>query len=100
MKRQTIWKMRLLTALLAVFVLAPVWAQNSGRIISGKVVDESGEPLAGAVVMINGDSSSAVGTDIDGKFSIAATSGKNVLTVSMIGFRTAWWTRFPGGTLK
>lgn len=55
MKRQTIWKMRLLTALLAVFVLAPVWAQNSGRIISGKVVDESGEPLAGAVVMINGD---------------------------------------------
>lgn len=89
MKRQTIWKMRLLTALLAVFVLAPVWAQNSGRIISGKVVDESGEPLAGAVVMINGDSSSAVGTDIDGKFSIAATSGKNVLTVSMIGFRTA-----------
>lgn len=61
MKRQTIWKMRLLTALLAVFVLAPVWAQNSGRIISGKVVDESGEPLAGAVVMINGDSSSAVG---------------------------------------
>lgn len=89
MKRQTIWKMRLLTALLAVFVLAPVWAQNSGRIISGKVVDESGEPLAGAVVMINGDSSSAVGTDIDGKFSIAATSGKNMLTVSMIGFRTA-----------
>lgn len=65
MKRQTIWKMRLLTALLAVFVLSPVWAQNSG-IISGKVVDESGEPLAGAVVMINGDSSSAVGTDIDG----------------------------------
>ena len=55
MKRQTIWKMRLLTALLAVFVLAPVWAQNSGRIISGKVVDESGEPLAGAIVMINGD---------------------------------------------
>lgn len=96
MKRQTIWKMRLLTALLAVFVLAPVWAQNSGRIISGKVVDESGEPLAGAVVMINGDSSSAVGTDIDGKFSIAATSGKNVLTVSMIGFRTASVDAVPG----
>lgn len=100
MKRQTIWKMRLLTALLAVFVLAPVWAQNSGRIISGKVVDESGEPLAGAVVMINGDSSSAVGTDIDGKFSIAATSGKNVLTVSMIGFRTASVDAVPGQSLE
>lgn len=100
MKRQTIWKMRLLTALLAVFVLAPVWAQNSGRIISGKVVDESGEPLAGAVVMINGDSSSAVGTDIDGKFSIAATSGKNVLTVSMIGFRTASVEAVPGQSIE
>lgn len=100
MKRQTIWKMRLLTALLAVFVLAPVWAQNSGRIISGKVVDESGEPLAGAVVMINGDSSSAVGTDIDGKFSIAATSGKNVLTVSMIGFRTASAGAVPGQSIE
>lgn len=100
MKRQTIWKMRLLTALLAVFVLAPVWAQNSGRIISGKVVDESGEPLAGAVVMINGDSSSAVGTDIDGKFSIAATSGKNVLTVSMIGFRAASVDAVPGQNIE
>lgn len=100
MKRQTIWKMRLLTALLAVFVLAPVWAQNSGRIISGKVVDESGEPLAGAVVMINGDSSSAVGTDIDGKFSIAATSGKNVLTASMIGFRTASVDAVPGQNIE
>ena len=100
MKRQTIWKMRLLTALLAVFVLAPVWAQNSGRIISGKVVDESGEPLAGAVVVINGDSSSAVGTDIDGKFSIAATSGKNVLTVSMIGFRTASVDAVPGQSIE
>lgn len=100
MKRQTIWKMRLLTALLAVFVLAPVWAQNSGRIISGKVVDESGEPLAGAVVMINGDSSSAVGTDIDGKFSIAATSGKNVLTVSMIGFRTVSVDAVPGQSVE
>lgn len=100
MKRQTIWKMRLLTTLLAVFVLAPVWAQNSGRIISGKVVDESGEPLAGAVVMINGDSSSAVGTDIDGKFSIAATSGKNVLTVSMIGFRTASVDAVPGQSIE
>lgn len=100
MKQQTIWKMRLLTALLAVFVLAPVWAQNSGRIISGKVVDESGEPLAGAVVMINGDSSSAVGTDIDGKFSIAATSGKNVLTVSMIGFRTASVDAVPGQSIE
>lgn len=100
MKRQTIWKMRLLTALLAVFVLAPVWAQNSGRIISGKVVDESGEPLAGAVVMINGDSFSAVGTDIDGKFSIAATSGKNVLTVSMIGFRTASVDAVPGQSVE
>lgn len=100
MKRQTIWKMRLLTALLAVFVLAPVWAQNSGRIISGKVVDESGEPLAGAIVMINGDSSSAVGTDIDGKFSIAAASGKNVLTVSMIGFRTASVDAVPGQNIE
>ena len=57
----------------------PMWAQKGNR-ITGKVVDENGEPLPGAVVMLNGQTSSAVETDLDGLFDIVASKDKNVLT--------------------
>ena len=88
MKTQITSKMRFLVTLFVMLVLAiPMWAQKGNR-ITGKVVDENGEPLPGAVVMLNGQTSSAVETDLDGLFDIVASKDKNVLTVSMIGFET------------
>lgn len=73
MKTQITSKMRFLVTLFVMLVLAiPMWAQKGNR-ITGKVVDENGEPLPGAVVMLNGQTSSAVETDLDGLFDIVAS---------------------------
>ena len=53
--------------------------------ISGKVTDESGDPLPGATVLIKGTTIGIV-TDIEGKYSIKASSG-DVLIFSFIGMK-------------
>lgn len=55
---------------------------------TGIVRDDSGEPLIGASVLINGSSAGGVITDIDGRFSIQAPKG-SYLHVSHIGYETA-----------
>lgn len=51
--------------------------------ITGKVMDENGEPLTGASITVDGGSALAV-ADIDGNFTIKARPGQT-LTVSMVG---------------
>lgn len=57
------------------------------RTVSGEVVDESGEPLAGATVMLKG-TDIGVATNIDGQFSIMVSGKKPVLEISYIGMKT------------
>jgi TonB-dependent starch-binding outer membrane protein SusC len=52
--------------------------------VSGRVVDEKGEPIVGATVTVKG-SKKATSTDVDGSFSINAIIG-DVLIISNIGF--------------
>ncbi|MBX2876117.1 MAG: carboxypeptidase-like regulatory domain-containing protein, partial [Saprospiraceae bacterium] len=55
--------------------------------IQGKVTDaETGEPLIGASVLVQGTSSGTV-TDLDGNFSVAAKPG-DLLEVSYTGYST------------
>jgi len=56
-----------------------------GRIISGKVQDEKGNPVPGASVQIKG-SSRGTSTATDGTFSISAPSNAKFLTVSSVNF--------------
>lgn len=68
-----------------VFMVAsplPVSAQSLS--ISGQVLDNTGTPLAGAYVMVDGTSAGTT-TDIDGHFSITADEG-SLLRFSFIGF--------------
>lgn len=51
--------------------------------VSGKVVDEEGEPLVGVTILIKGSSTGTV-TDIDGNYSIAARRN-DVLHFSYVG---------------
>ena len=51
--------------------------------INGTVVDESGNPIPGATVIIDGTTTGTV-TDIDGKFSLNADAGA-VIKISFIG---------------
>lgn len=54
--------------------------------ITGKVVDSAGEPIIGASIQVKGTGTGAV-TDIDGKFSVNASSG-STLVISFIGYAT------------
>lgn len=53
--------------------------------ISGKVLDQEGEPLIGATVLVKGTSIGA-NTDADGNFTISKVPAGSVLTFSYIGF--------------
>lgn len=52
------------------------------------VVKDAIAPIAGAVVMLNGDNSTAVITGLDGEFSIPAKEG-SMLTVTILGYNDA-----------
>ncbi len=70
-----------LAAFLSVSLMA--FGQNS-RIVSGSVLDENGEPLAGAGVQIAG-TTIGVTTDLDGRFTIGA-SASDRLMITFIGY--------------
>lgn len=54
-------------------------------LISGTVVDESGEPLIGAAVCVASRPHQGVCTDLDGKFRIVARS-REILSIDCIGY--------------
>jgi len=56
--------------------------------VKGKVVDEQGKPVVGAVALIEGTTSGTV-TDADGNFVLSVPSEDAVLAVSYIGMATA-----------
>lgn len=62
-----------------------VFAQE--RVVKGQVVDETGEPVMGATVVVEGSTSNGVITDIDGNYTITI-SGKKNLVISFIGYTT------------
>ena len=56
-------------------------------LVTLEVVDEDGDPISGAVIMIKGSSSGTV-TGVDGKGFLMCVPGTDVLAVSQIGYRT------------
>ncbi len=72
----------LLTLLCVLISTSAIFAQ--GGSVSGTVVDENGEPVIGASVLVKGAKTGVV-TDIDGKFSLPNSAGKTIV-VSYIGY--------------
>ena len=64
------------------FVTATVLGQTK---ITGKVVDEMGEPLPGANVVVKGTTNGSA-TDFDGKFILNASSNTGAVVVSFVGY--------------
>lgn len=67
-------------ALLSVFML---YAQTG---ITGRVLDENGQPMIGAVVAVKG-TTTATAVNLDGAFSLNV-SGNAILVVSFVGYKT------------
>lgn len=59
--------------------------QQSGKTITGTIVDESGLPIIGANVVEKGTTNGTV-TDMDGNFSLNVSSENAVVVVSYIGY--------------
>jgi TonB-dependent SusC/RagA subfamily outer membrane receptor len=74
---------------------ASALAQN--KTVTGTVLDELGEPVIGATVMVDGDKSKATVTDFDGNYKLTVPADAKV-TISYIGYITT--TVKPGGTVK
>lgn len=64
----------------------PSQVQQSVKKIQGTVVDQTGEPIIGATVLVKGKGTGAA-TDMNGRFSVDAAPGA-VLQVSYMGFVT------------
>ena len=56
------------------------------RTITGRVIDETGEPLMGVTVYLKGTTIGTV-TDLDGNYSIEVESGPAVLVFSYVGYQ-------------
>ncbi len=69
--------------LLCLLTVMPAAAQ--GITVQGVVVDQSGEPIIGASVVVKGSAAGGTQTDIDGNFSIKAPNNHAILTVSYVG---------------
>ncbi len=78
--------MRKIVSLLSILVLSTVMVFGQSRVVTGKVSDNRGEPVAGASVTIKG-TSNGVSADADGNFRINAKSG-DVLVFSANQFGT------------
>jgi TonB-linked SusC/RagA family outer membrane protein len=70
-----------LWSLLGLLALQLSWAQTN---ITGTVLDETGAPLPGATVIVDG-TTRGVATDFDGNFSIQANQG-DILLVTYVGY--------------
>ncbi len=77
--------LRMPLALLFLLCLFPMGAMAQG-IVKGTVIDEAGEPIIGASVLVQGTKAGAI-TDFDGNFSVEAASNAT-LQISYVGYVT------------
>ena len=54
--------------------------------ISGKVIDQDGEPIVGATIIVKGTTTGVI-TNVEGEYTIQANEG-DILDISFIGYLT------------
>ena len=74
------------------------WMQGITGYVSGIVVDEEGEPIIGAAVMIKGTKKGTV-TDVDGRFSLPVSGGAT-LEIMFVGYNNQVVRAFSGNYLE
>jgi len=79
---------RIILLIIIVFANLTLNAQNKSS-IKGKVVDENGEAVFAANVVVDAEKGWASTTDFDGNYSIALPAGKYFVLVSYIGYENS-----------
>jgi TonB-linked SusC/RagA family outer membrane protein len=69
----------------ALFSTIATVAFAQGKTVTGVVVDNIGEPIIGASIIVNGTTNGTI-TDIDGNFSLSGVADNATLKVSYIGY--------------
>lgn len=69
------------------FALPRVEISQPNKVIKGHIVDENGEALPGASVVVKGQTSGVI-SDMNGNFSLSIASGNIVIVVSSVGYKT------------
>ncbi len=62
-------------------------AEDGTRTVSGTLVNNEGEPLVGATVVVTGTTTGTV-TDLDGNYSLEVPADTKSITISSVGFQT------------
>ena len=74
--------------LLSAFFLMCTMAFAQQGTVTGKIIDDLGEPVVGANVVVKGTTNGTI-SDIDGNFSLSVNDlKKNILVVSFVGYNT------------
>lgn len=76
--------MKMLTVLSILLMSFQALGQTDGKRVSGRVTDETGEPLPGVTVVVEGTSKGTV-TDLEGQYSILVQP-EDVLVFSFVGY--------------
>ena len=74
------------------------WAQGTTGYVSGVVIDEEGDPVIGASVMIDGTNKGTV-TDVNGQFSLPVSGGVT-LNVMYVGYSQQVVRAFSGNYIE
>lgn len=78
---------RLLATLLIMFVVCPMM----GAVLKGTVKDETGSPLWGATIVVDGylgDKCKYSVADEKGRFKVSVSKGEHEITIRMVGYET------------
>ena len=84
-------KGKLAVFFLFVAILCSTMAFGQERTVTGRVLDETGLPLIGATIIVEGTQQTGlVGTtaDLDGRFTLWVPQGRNRLTITFTGYRS------------
>ena len=84
MKQKQLMK-RTVSALLMLLMLTLGARAQQGVNVTGTVVDESGEPVIGASVVLKGKGGVGTITDFDGMFKITVPNQNSVIVISYVG---------------
>ena len=71
----------------ALFTIIATVAFAQSKTVTGVVVDNTGEPIIGASVIVNGTTNGTI-TDFDGNFTLSGVANNAALKVSYIGYVT------------